>query len=709
MMNKDDLQSLKATNELLKAKSSEQRYEKKSKVVMAVDDGVEQADASLNGLETGLDSIDVMEDLRNEMNIFSKTNRGKRYRKQVIFRQFAKGIKPDPLLTVSQWADRYRMLSTKASAFPGPWQTKRTPYLKEIMDCLSASAKYQQVVIMKGAQLGVSEAGNNFLGYVIHHVPGPMLYVMPTVETVKRVSKQRIATMIEDTPVIRERVSEPRAKDSGNTILAKEFPGGTLVLTGANSAVGLRSMPARYLFLDEVDGYPYDLDQEGDPINLAIKRTQTFSSKRKIFMVSTPTMKGVSRIEKAFEDSDQRYYHVPCPHCDEYQTITWDKIRWLDNQPDSAYMICQHCHAAIDETDKNRMLQKGEWQASHPESNIAGFHLSGLYSPTEWYPWSQAVADYLTAKDDPALLKTWVNTTLGETYEEPGTQIDSNLIYYRREKYAAEIPKDGIVLTAGVDVQGDRLEAEAVAWNEHKESWSIDYRIFWGDPDQPEVWNNLDEWLRKEWKHETGHYLKIQVACIDSGGHHTQQVYQFCKFRPRYALAIKGAAGMGRPIISAPSNKRTGTERRPVPLYTVGVDTAKELLYARLLKTEPGPGYCHFPNQEPPYNEVYFQQLTAEKMVTKTAHGIPRPVWELPSGKRNEALDCRVYAMAAIELLRPDFEKWKAYLVTQPITDEQREYQENRKRIEQKFNPKKRVVRSAWMGDVLGGPGSLDH
>ena len=551
-----------------------------------------------------------------------------------------------------------------------------------------------------------TEAGNNWLGYVIHHVPGPMLYVMPTVEAVKRTSKQRIATMIEDTPVVRERVTEPRAKDSGNTILSKEFPGGTLIMTGANSAVGLRSMPARYLFLDEVDAYPVDVNNEGDPINLAIKRTQTFNKKRKIFMVSTPTIKDISRIERAFLDSDQRSYHLPCPYCGAKQVIFWSQIRWHENDPKTAHCVCKHCHGEIQEHHKESMLLNGEWIAENPDSNVAGFHLSGLYSPSEWYPWSECVEEYLVAKEDPALLKTWVNTALGETWDEPGTQVDSNMLYYRREEYKAEVPKGGIVITAGVDVQGDRLEAEAVAWNEKKESWSIDYQIFFGDPDQDDVWNQLEEWLTREWKHETGHRLRIQCACIDSGGHHTQRVYAFCKSRTRRKVyAIKGVGGAGRPIASSPSQKRTGRESRPVPLFTIGVDTAKEVLYSRLLKTEEGPGYCHFPNNEPPYSEQFFEQLTAEKLVTKTVKGNPKRVWELAGGRRNEVLDCRVYAMAGLELLRPDFEGWRKHLATEAMTDKQREYEEHRKQLFEKWKPKKpRVVTSPWMADVLGGP-----
>ena len=652
----------------------------------------------------------LRDDLQDLVTKFHKKQSRYKRKEFPFTNRHAKGMKPDPVLTVSEWADRYRMLTSKTAAIPGPWQTSITPYLKKIMDCLSPSSDIERVIFMKGSQIGATEAGNNFFGYAIHHIPGPMLYVLPTVEAVKRASKQRIATMIEESPVLRDRISDPRSRDSHNTVLSKEFPGGVLEMTGANSAVGLRQMPVRYLFLDEVDAYPHDAAGEGDPITLAIKRTQTFSGKRKIFIISTPTIKGYSRIEKAFEDTDQQRYYVPCPECGEKQPIVWSQIKWIKDNPATASFVCRECGALIPEEAKEEMLAKGEWiaESDSKRDKTVGFHLSALYSPSQWYSWAEAVEEFLEAQKDQFLMKAWVNTTLGETWDEPGTKVDPNMLYYRRETYDVEVPNNVLVITAGVDIQGDRIEAEAVGWNEHKESWSIDYRIFFGDPDQPEVWNDLDEWLIREWKHATNHRLQIEVACIDSGGHHTQQVYQFCKFRRNRAIAIKGAAGMGRPITSSPSPKRTGTDSRPVPLYIIGVDTAKEVLYSRLLKTEAGPGYCHFPNQEPPYSEQYFEQLTAEKLISKTAHGIPRPVWELPSGKRNEALDCRVYAMAALELLRPDYNKHKELLATEAMSDRQRDYFKRKEEmIRTKILGEQRrpqIVRSKFMAQYMDSP-----
>ncbi|MGH8573986.1 MAG: phage terminase large subunit family protein, partial [Gammaproteobacteria bacterium] len=300
---------------------------------------------------------------------------------QDIERAWREGLTPDPLLTVSEWADRHRMLSTKASAEPGRWRTHRTPYLQAIMDCLSPTSPVERVVFMKGGQVGGTECGNNWIGYVIHHAPGPMMAVSPTVEMAKRNSKQRVDPLIEESPVLRELIAPHRSRDSGNTILAKEFRGGVLVMTGANSAVGLRSMPVRYLFLDEVDGYPGDVEGEGDALSLACARTRTFA-RRKIFIVSTPTITGVSSIEREFEASDQRRYFVPCPQCGHRQWLRFEQLRWTRGKPETASYVCESCSAEIGEHHKTWMLEHGEWRAMAPENagKTAGFHLSSLYS-----------------------------------------------------------------------------------------------------------------------------------------------------------------------------------------------------------------------------------------------------------------------------------------------------------------------------------------
>ncbi|MFB3909969.1 MAG: phage terminase large subunit family protein [Candidatus Eisenbacteria bacterium] len=601
---------------------------------------------------------------------------------------WAAGLEPEPELTISEWAEQYRVLSGRATAEPGPWRTERTPYLREIMDALSPSSDTEMVVFMKGAQVGATECGNNFLGFVIHHAPGPMLYVQPTVEMAKRVSRQRIAPMIEACPPLRERVEEPRSRDSGNTILAKEFPGGILILTGANSAVGLRSMPARYLFLDEIDGYPFDVDGEGDPVELARKRTSTFSANRKVFLVSTPTVKGLSRIEAAFEQTDQRYYHVPCPHCGLYQPIRWAQICWPAGEPEKAQMVCEGCTGEIPEHQKTRMLEQGRWvPTAEGKRGLRGYHLSSLYSPVGWYSWADAATDFLKAKHaGDELVKTWMNTVLAETWEEHGETLDDGSLFGRRETYAAEVPADAVVLTAGIDIQDDRIEMEIVGWGPGEESWGVDYKVLWGDPGRQDLWDDLAAELEQSYQHENGSKLRVAAACIDSGGHHTQAVYEFCRGRSaRRIFAIRGAAGAGRPIVSAPLPKRSGRNRRPVQLFIVGVDEAKALIYSRLRIQERGPGFCHFP-VKPQYEAEYFAQLTAEKIMTRYHRGFPKREW-VKTRPRNEALDCRVYALAALYLFRPHWGSLKRRVAPAPPESEGQE-----KRVE------KRVVRRPRVG-----------
>ncbi len=350
---------------------------------------------------------------------------------------FFNGLRPDPRLTVSEWSDQKRMLPAKAAKEAGRWRTKRTPYLKEIMDALSPSSSVEKCIFMKGAQIGGTECGNNWLGYVIDHVPAPMMYVLPTLDLAKRTSKQRIAPMIEEMPSLREKVRDPRSRDSGNTTLTKEFPNGVLVFTGSNSGAGLRSMPARFLFMDEIDAYEDDVDDEGSPINLAIKRTATFSRNRKIFLVSTPKIAGSSKIEAAYEESDKRRYHVPCLGCNYFQTITWQHIKFDNSDPSTARFECRKCNHRHYEKDKPKLLAKGKWIAEFPEKShkVAGFHLSALYSPNGWYSWENAVEDFLSAKKNPVELKDWTNTVLGETWQEKGETVEHILLYQRNRPF----------------------------------------------------------------------------------------------------------------------------------------------------------------------------------------------------------------------------------------------------------------------------------
>ncbi|MBL0319785.1 MAG: phage terminase large subunit family protein [Alphaproteobacteria bacterium] len=581
--------------------------------------------------------------------------------------QWRSGLTPESFLAVSEWADRYRMLSSKSAAEPGRWRTSRTPYLKQIMDNLSPHSPVQRIIFMKGAQIGGTECGNNWIGYVIHMAPGPMMAVAPTVELAKRNSKQRIDPQIDETPELRELVKPARARDSGNTILSKEFRGGILVMTGANSAVGLRSMPARYLFMDEVDGYPGDVEGEGDPILLAERRSATFQKRRKIFLVSTPTTKGISRIQREFDGSDQRYFHVPCPHCDHFQPLRFTQLRWHEGKPQEAQYACEECGALIDEHHKTQMLARGRWVATaETDGRTIGYHLSSLYSPVGWFSWGDAAEMFENAQANPELMKGFVNTVLGEPYEEEYEAPEWKRLYERREPYPmGVVPNGGLFLTAGADVQKDRIECEVVAWGRHKESWSVDYHVLMGDTAMPEVWEKLEALLRRDWHHAGGGTLPIRVLAVDSG-YATQDVYGWVKTHPqaswggagarasspRTVVAVKGRDSETALILSV-SKADVGSKRRGLRVWNVSGPVAKMELYRWLKLDRPTkedepfpPGTCHFPE----YAEEYFKQLTAEKRVIKLHKGFPRASWEKDPTRNNEALDCRVYARTAASL-----------------------------------------------------------
>ena len=375
---------------------------------------------------------------------------------ELIDAAWRRGLEAEPQLTVSEWADRHRVLPT-ANAEPGPWRTDRVPYLREIMDALSTSLPIERVVFMNGAQTGGTAAALNAIGYWIAHAPGIILTVWPSIDMVRRNSRIRIEPLIDGTPALRAKIPPARSKDPGNAVAQKEFPGGALVMTGANSAAGLRSLPARYLVLDEVDAFPPDADGEGDPVALAVQRTVTFRGRRKIVLISTPTFAGASRIETAFAESDQRRFFVPCPHCGAMQLIAWSSIQWPEARPREAFMACEANGCVIEERDKPKMLSHGEWRATAGgDGRTAGFHLPALYSPFE--SWADIAAEFLTVRRDPLRLQPWTNTKLGLPFENSeGGQFEAAKALERLEDWGDGLPEHAAVITAGVDVQGDRL------------------------------------------------------------------------------------------------------------------------------------------------------------------------------------------------------------------------------------------------------------
>lgn len=508
----------------------------------------------------------------------------------------------------------------------------------------------QTVVLMTSAQIGKTTVLENILGYYICHDPAPILLVMPTEAMAESFSKDRLAPMSRDTPALKGKLPDPKSRDPGNTTLHKQFPGGHITMVGANSPSGLASRPIRIVLCDEVDRYPSSAGTEGDPVNLATKRAATFWNRR-IVLTSTPTIKGFSRIETAFHDSDQRRYYVPCPHCAAFQTLQWSNLNFAPDNPDGAALACVECGGLIEEKHKQAMLVNGEWRAENPAATgIAGFHLNELYSP--WRRWRDVVKDFLSAKKNPETLKTWVNTSLGETWEEQAEKSDPVSLLKRRENYtSSRFPSDILYLTCGVDCQDDRLELEVIGWrqtarDEPPESWGVEYQVLRGDPARLDVWNQLDAVLLGEWHCEDRRTLRIGAACVDSGGHHTAQVYAFCEARKgRHVYAIKGMPG-ARPVWS---HKAGRSHKYKAQVWHVGSDTAKDAWYSRLRIKEPGPGYCHFPQT---YDETYFDGLTAEQVRTKYSKGRPVREWFCPPHRRNEPLDCRSYALAAL-LARP--------------------------------------------------------
>jgi phage terminase large subunit GpA-like protein len=519
-----------------------------------------------------------------------------------------------------------------------------------------------EVVWMSSAQVGKTECVNNILGYYIDQDPAPILLLQPQLDMAKAYSKDRLAPMLRDTRVLAGKVSDAKARDSGNTVLHKTFKGGHITMAGANSPASLASRPIRIVLADEVDRYPASAGTEGDPLSLAVKRTTTFWN-RKVVMVSTPTVKGFSRIEMAFNESDQRYYNIPCPHCGSLHVLRWGNVIWPSGEPKKAHFVCPSCAKPFSDAQKDAMVRKaprmgGGWIATKPFAGRAGFHLSELYSP--WRTLAETVAEFLAAKPYPERLQVWINTALGETWDAGGEILDENELMARRERYAAEVPSRALYLTAGADTQPDRIEVEVVGWGSGEETWSVDYQVFHGDPDIPEgtpgsPWTMLTDYLRKTWKHESGLEMAISMSCIDTGGSNTQAVYDYVKaHKGQRIFGIKGFPGENLPIVGAPNRKRSGRKQKKIDLYPVGVDNAKSVVVKRLRIEQPGPGYCHFPEGR---DIDYFRQLTAEKLLTKYVKGFPKREWHKQEGRRNEALDCRVYAFAAFVMSPPQMDK----------------------------------------------------
>lgn len=610
---------------------------------------------------------------------------------------------PPTDLTVSEWAEAHRVLSRENSAEAGPWRNARTPYLVDIMDAFT-DPRVEKISVVASSQVGKSELELNIIGYIIDQDPGSILYIQPTVDDAKKFSRLRIAPMIRDSPTLRRKVADIKSRDSGNTMLQKSFPGGMLTIVGSNSASGLASTPAKYVLGDERDRWALSAGTEGDPWKLAEARTTTFYNS-KMVDVSTPTDKGTSPIEKSFNEGTRERWCHKCPHCGEYSNIVFGDIKFefdtighgrkKDYVVTSISWCCPECGCLSSEDEMRK--QPAKWIAENPDAYLKGhrsFWLNAFSSP--WQRWAKVVYDFLIARKDPQRLKVVYNTQLGELWEDRGDLEDEDTMLSRREDYGSredgtpvELPDGVLVLTCGVDTQDDRLEYEVVGWGHYGESWGIKKGIIMGDPGYDEPWRRLDDVVSHIYKFKDGTGLTISMTFVDSGGHKTQSVYTQCRARlQRRVFAIKGQGGDGVPYTKPPSKVKimvNGAAVGQTWLYSIGVDAGKADIMGALKVQEPGPRFCHFPKGvDRGYDNAFFTGLLSEKLVMKTERGRTRWAWvKLPGHERNEALDCRNYATAALRVLDPDMDKVEARLrqKAKPIAQDQPKQAPKRKKV----------------------------
>jgi len=578
-----------------------------------------------------------------------------------IWRETMEMFRPPKMMSVSEWADENRVLTSDTSAEPGRWRTSRTPYQKDIMDSF-VDPRVRKIVVMAGSQVGKTEMELNMMGRAIDLEPGPMLFVQPTDRMAEDFSKRRVATMINACRSLKRKVHEAKSRDAGNTIQMKTFPGGSVAFEGANSPAGLASRPIRYAFCDEVDRFPRSAGTEGDPLDLVEQRLKTFSDNSKFVITSTPTVKGLSRIEKAYGSGTKEEWNTQCPKCGEYSFITFgdivfDKEEYTDEQGQIDYIVhsarwkCPHCGEEIPELAAKRC--PGKWVAGNPDAagrGVRSYRINAFSSP--WSDWKAICYSFLRKKSDPEQLQVFMNTELGELWENRSLDTEeADELFKRREHYNAEVPDGVLVLTMGVDTQDNRLEYEVVGWSREEESWGIERGIIAGRPDAPGVWAEIDDLLDKEWKMKNGMALKISGTFIDSGGHFTQEVYHECAKRaPRRVWAIKGEPGDGRYLCRL-MKKENGRDK--AVRYIVGVDSGKAAIMYNVQIDTPGPRYMHFPiDPDKGYDIEYFKGLLSEKLVTHRSRGQMVQKWEQVY-KRNEPLDIRNYARAVFK-----FTKW---------------------------------------------------
>ncbi len=579
------------------------------------------------------------------------------------------GLKPLPKTSVSNWADNHRMLSSGISAEPGKWKTSRAPYQKDIMNAFTEPGIHR-VVVKSSSQIGKSDMMNNVIGRFAHLDPCAIMMIQPTIDMAQDYSKTRIAPMIRDTKVLNNLFYDVKSRDANNTILSKVFPGGRLIMCGANSPAGLASRPIRILLADEVDRFPDSAGTEGDPVDLAAKRMTTFWNSC-MGLFSTPTNEGSSRIDEEYLAGTQEEWQHKCPNCGEYHllrhidmTVDYKEIKTPSGKKtvivNDVKWRCPHCGFSFSEKEMKQTPQKYiSRNADALKNGIRSFFVNGFTSP--WMTWSKIMREWLEAKGDPEREKVIMNTVFGESYKQKGAFEDEQIFLRRRESYGAELPNGVLLLTAAIDTQDNRLEYEVVGWGKEEECWGIRKGIVLGAPNQDRTWKEIDNILDKTYHFADGKGLKVVRTFIDSGGHYTSDVYNYCqKNFHKQRFAIKGRGGPGIPLIY----KIAKANNAKAPLILLGVDDGKQQIMDRLSIDSPGPLYFHFPQDEGikelsnrGYDDLYFKGIISEHKKVYKRNGVLREVWETTKNVRNEPLDLRNYNLACMKSLKPDWGK----------------------------------------------------
>lgn len=591
----------------------------------------------------------------------------------LLYKIFNKSLNLIPKMSVSEWADKYRMLPS-SSAEPGKWRTERAPYQKEIMDAFTEKG-VRKVVVKSASQIGKSDIMNNVIGRFAHLDPCTIMMIQPTINDGEDYSKSRIAPMINATPVLNNIFKDAKTRDSGNTIMTKYFPGGRLVITGANSPSSLASKPIRTLLCDEVDRFPESAGSEGDPVDLASKRTTTYWN-RIIGLFSTPTVKGLSRIDDEYMTGTQAEWQHQCPNCKEWHLLTHRdmSVDYIESENKrkqkhiiikSVIWVCPDCGYTFSEQKMKQANQRYIIKnAQALKTEVRSFFVNCFASP--WVSWNEVMEEWLKAKGDPEREKVVYNTRFGESYEQVGAFENGDIFLKRREDYEAELPDGVLALTAAVDTQDNRLEYEITGWGIGEEQWSIKKGIILGVPDTQKVWDLLDQVLDRTYYFKDGKALTILRTFIDSGGHYTSEVYKYCyRSRKKQRIAIKGSSIRGVPLV----HKISKVEKYGIPLVQLGVDSGKQYIMDRLSIDKKGKKYIHFPLDETNnhdidsfflnrgYDDVYFKGLTSEHLVQKIKNGATIFVWEkIHNDVRNEPLDLKVYNLACMQSLGLNFE-----------------------------------------------------